>query len=269
MAHAPPPPPVGRGASRGGGSSDRDPLPQLVINPHVDPHEWASDGGGGVEMELVTPTGASGSGRGGNEGPRGGEHARRLTSSSGRSSGGGRGGGNDKNDGAMAGGGSWSSPTRGAYSQNGSPHCSNDDDGKCSGRDSGRGSSGRGSCSGAEGDGDRAEDGHGERYGHEGGHGNGDGDDHGGAPQRRNARGRGDGSGSAVICGERRRRDNWTEEENDVFVSMVTAHLHMEEMDLRRMLARHFAPRRTHEQCANHLRILRNTGRLPKGNPIA
>lgn len=66
-------------------------------------------------------------------------------------------------------------------------------------------------------------------------------------------------------CGgnAKRKRDNWTGEENGVFMRMVVDNLEMEEMDLRRMLARHFAPRRTHEQCANHLRILRAQKKLP------
>lgn len=61
----------------------------------------------------------------------------------------------------------------------------------------------------------------------------------------------------------RRRRDNWTSEENSEFLKIVQTNIGMEEMSLRRMLARKFAPRRTHEQCANHLRILRSLGRLP------
>lgn len=68
----------------------------------------------------------------------------------------------------------------------------------------------------------------------------------------------------ARVAGTRkRRRDNWTEEENVVFMTMVLENGKMEEMDLRRKLARHFSPRRTHEQCANHLRILRAQKKLP------
>lgn len=61
----------------------------------------------------------------------------------------------------------------------------------------------------------------------------------------------------------KRRRDNWTEEENTEFIRLVLESPALEEMDLRRMLARAFSPRRTHEQCANHLRILRAQGKLP------
>lgn len=61
----------------------------------------------------------------------------------------------------------------------------------------------------------------------------------------------------------KRRRDNWSEYENGVFMRLVVDNTNMEEMDLRRMLAKHFSPRRTHEQCANHLRILRAQGKLP------
>lgn len=66
----------------------------------------------------------------------------------------------------------------------------------------------------------------------------------------------------------KRRRDNWTTEENDVFINLVIENQAMEEMALRRMLAKRFSPRRTHEQCANHLRILRAQGRLPQANNI-
>lgn len=61
----------------------------------------------------------------------------------------------------------------------------------------------------------------------------------------------------------KRKRDNWTEEENKEFMRLVVESEHMEEMELRRMLTRKFQPRRSHEQCANHLRILRAQGRLP------
>lgn len=260
----------GRGAGRSGGSAGLDPLPPLEVNPHLDADGWASTGGGEVEMELVTPTGAGGSGRGRDERQREGGHGRTLTGSV--HSGGD--GGNDKEDEAAAGGDTWSSPTRGAHSQNDIPHSDGDgdDDGLSGSGRSSRRSRGRGcrsgSRSGPEGYGDKEGDVHPEGYGDDDGDEAGDGGDDGGAPRPRYPRERIGASGNAGICGERRRRDNWTDEENDVFIEMVNAHLHMEEMDLRRMLARHFAPRRTHEQCANHLRILRNTGKLPKGNPI-
>lgn len=61
----------------------------------------------------------------------------------------------------------------------------------------------------------------------------------------------------------KRRRDNWTAAENSSFLALVRQNEGMEEMDLRRMLAKHFAPRRTHEQCANHLRILRAQKKVP------
>lgn len=61
----------------------------------------------------------------------------------------------------------------------------------------------------------------------------------------------------------KRKRDNWAEEENKEFMEFVKRHAHVEEMKLRRMLAVKFQPRRTHEQCANHLRILRTQGKLP------
>lgn len=61
----------------------------------------------------------------------------------------------------------------------------------------------------------------------------------------------------------KRRRDNWTTAENDDFLRLVHENEGMDEMELRRMLARHFAPRRTHEQCANHLRILRAQNKVP------
>lgn len=61
----------------------------------------------------------------------------------------------------------------------------------------------------------------------------------------------------------KRRRDNWTAAENDDFLRLVHENEGMDEMELRRMLAKHFAPRRTHEQCANHLRILRAQNKVP------
>lgn len=61
----------------------------------------------------------------------------------------------------------------------------------------------------------------------------------------------------------KRRRDNWTATENDDFLRLVHENEGMDEMELRRMLAKHFAPRRTHEQCANHLRILRAQNKVP------
>lgn len=64
----------------------------------------------------------------------------------------------------------------------------------------------------------------------------------------------------------KRRRDNWSEDENKAFTRMVLGSLDLEEMALRRMLAKHFAPRRTHEQCSNHLRILRAQNKLPGPN---
>lgn len=62
----------------------------------------------------------------------------------------------------------------------------------------------------------------------------------------------------------KRRRDNWTDEDNNAFLAVVHANAGIGETALRKTLARKFAPRRTHEQCVNHLRILRATGRLPK-----
>lgn len=61
----------------------------------------------------------------------------------------------------------------------------------------------------------------------------------------------------------KRKRDNWTEDENNEFMRLVVENASMEEMELRRMLTRRFQPRRSHEQCANHLRILRAQFRLP------
>lgn len=58
-------------------------------------------------------------------------------------------------------------------------------------------------------------------------------------------------------------RDNWTAEENCEFVDIVQTNAGMEEMNLRRMLATKLAPRRTHEECVSHLRVLRLLGRLP------
>lgn len=75
-------------------------------------------------------------------------------------------------------------------------------------------------------------------------------------PRRSSRRGRGSGS-------SKRRRDNWTLTENADFLRLVRENKGMEEMDLRRMLAKFFSPRRTHEQCANHLRILRAQKKVP------
>lgn len=69
-------------------------------------------------------------------------------------------------------------------------------------------------------------------------------------------------SGIVAAIGKRR-RDNWTEQENGEFSKLVLENQSLEEMDLRRMLAKKFSPRRSHEQCANHLRILRAQGKLP------
>lgn len=63
--------------------------------------------------------------------------------------------------------------------------------------------------------------------------------------------------------GGKRRRDNWTDEENNEFTAIVLTNQNIDEMSLRRKLARKFSPRRTHEQCANHLRILRSQNKLP------
>lgn len=68
---------------------------------------------------------------------------------------------------------------------------------------------------------------------------------------------------------QKRRRDNWSEVENRIFMAIaVNESGHMDEMELRRKLTREFAPRRTHEQCANHLRILRSQGKIPAGKAI-
>ena len=67
----------------------------------------------------------------------------------------------------------------------------------------------------------------------------------------------------------KRKRDNWTESENLRFIKTVIDNSHLEEMDLRRLLAKSFSPRRTHEQCANHLRILRAQGKLPQAKEDA
>lgn len=205
---------------------------------------------GGVEMELVTPTGMGGGGQEGRGGERVGTDDLSVSGGSLRS-GSGRDG---KDNGVAADDSSWSPPTRGDGSRSGSPHKDlSDDNPDVSGSDN----HGDGDCNDEDvGDGDYC-DADGDR-----------GDGNRGDARRRPPRERGGGSGSGGGGSERRRRDNWTEQENEVFVDMVTAHLDAEEMDLRRMLARHFAPRRTHEQCANHLRILRNTGKLPRGNPI-
>lgn len=63
----------------------------------------------------------------------------------------------------------------------------------------------------------------------------------------------------------KRRRVNWTQDENKVFIGLVKQFQPLGETEMRRRLARHFSPRRTHEQCANHLRILRAKGVLPPG----
>lgn len=68
---------------------------------------------------------------------------------------------------------------------------------------------------------------------------------------------------------QKRRRDNWSEVENRIFMAIAVSESgHMDEMELRRKLTREFAPRRTHEQCANHLRILRSQGKIPPGKAI-
>lgn len=67
----------------------------------------------------------------------------------------------------------------------------------------------------------------------------------------------------------KRKRDNWTDGENLNFMKVVISNSELEEMELRRLLAKTFSPRRTHEQCANHLRILRAQGKLPQAKDEA
>lgn len=62
----------------------------------------------------------------------------------------------------------------------------------------------------------------------------------------------------------KRRRVNWSLEDNLLFISIVKENRHIGEARIRRLLAETFAGRRSHEQCANHLRILRSQGKVPK-----
>lgn len=82
-------------------------------------------------------------------------------------------------------------------------------------------------------------------------------------PRRHRKRRSFESEGDAVPS--KRRRINWTQDENRVFIGLVRQFQPLGEMEMRRRLARHFSPRRTHEQCANHLRILRAKGVLPPG----
>lgn len=61
----------------------------------------------------------------------------------------------------------------------------------------------------------------------------------------------------------KRRRLNWSAEDNYLFMKIVNENKSIGEARIRRKLAETFADRRTHEQCANHLRILRAQGKLP------
>lgn len=61
----------------------------------------------------------------------------------------------------------------------------------------------------------------------------------------------------------KRKRENWSKEDNDIFIQLCIDNEGLEEMELRRLIARTFRPARTHEQCANHLRILRQAKRVP------
>lgn len=65
----------------------------------------------------------------------------------------------------------------------------------------------------------------------------------------------------------RRKRENWTMADNMVFLEVVSEYPLVSEPDLRRKIAEKFKGRRTHEQCANHLRILRMKGQFPASAP--
>lgn len=61
----------------------------------------------------------------------------------------------------------------------------------------------------------------------------------------------------------KRKRENWSDEDNQEFIKTCNDNEGMEEMQLRRLLTRKFSPGRTYEQCVNHLRILRYSQKIP------
>lgn len=62
---------------------------------------------------------------------------------------------------------------------------------------------------------------------------------------------------------KKRKRVNWSQADNERFMALVLGNQHLAEVELRRLIACEFRSSRSHEQCANHLRILRSQQKLP------
>lgn len=71
------------------------------------------------------------------------------------------------------------------------------------------------------------------------------------------------GSEDSEVEPKKRKRVNWSQKDNERFVALVLGNQHLAEVELRRLIACEFRNSRSHEQCANHLRILRSQQKLP------
>lgn len=71
------------------------------------------------------------------------------------------------------------------------------------------------------------------------------------------------GSEDTEVEPKKRKRVNWSQKDNERFMNLVLGNQHLAEVELRRLIACEFRNSRSHEQCANHLRILRSQQKLP------